>query len=102
LSAADLKLIKDFHRELGKDKLETCTRCQERWFNMKLDDFGVCSRCRYRRDQGKADDMPFLFSDANSLDPGEMPDASLPQLTQVEEMLISRVHVHIEVRQIRG
>lgn len=69
---------------------------------MKLDASGVCSRCSHRRDQGKVDDMPFLFSDGNSLDPGEMPDADLLQLTQVEEMLISRVHVHTEVHQIRG
>jgi hypothetical protein len=34
------------------------------------------------------------------MDPGDMPD--LPVLTQVEEMLIARVHVFMEVRQVRG
>lgn len=39
------------------------------------------------------------------LDPGDMPDHNiykLPELTAIEEMLISVVHVNIEVRQYRG
>jgi hypothetical protein len=45
--------------------------------------------------------MPFLYSGANEMDPGPMPP-SLEQLTQIEEMLIARVHCFVEVRQVRG
>lgn len=37
----------------------------------------------------------------NNLDFGEVP-GNLPDLTMVEEMLIARVHVHVEVLQVRG
>ncbi|EDN09817.1 predicted protein [Histoplasma mississippiense (nom. inval.)] len=36
----------------------------------------------------------------NNLDPGQVPD--LPSISQVEEMLIARVHVFVEIRQVRG
>jgi hypothetical protein len=45
--------------------------------------------------------MPFLYSGANEMDPGPMP-LGLEQLTQIEEMLIARVHCFSEVRQVRG
>lgn len=35
------------------------------------------------------------------MDPGDVP-TFLPELTQVEEMLMSRVHTIIEVRQVHG
>src|SRR5882762_6600057 len=35
------------------------------------------------------------------MDPGEVPE-HLPALSQVEEMLIARVHVHLEAKRIRG
>jgi len=61
---------------------------------------GICIRCR-RRDKNKAEDEPELFSKENLMDPGSVPEHLLA-LTQVEEMLIARVHVFIEVRQVRG
>ena len=36
---------------------------------------------------------PPLFSDANCLDPGRVP-THLPALSEIEEMLIGRVHFH--------
>jgi hypothetical protein len=60
----------------------------------------VCKKC-LARDKTKEADQPFFFSAANHTDPGAVP-GDLPELTQVEEMLISRVHVFIEIRQIRG
>ncbi|KAH7012409.1 hypothetical protein B0J12DRAFT_705932 [Macrophomina phaseolina] len=51
LSPEDMQLIQDFHRDLDKDQLQTCTRCQERWFNMRLSNEGICYRCRYQRDR---------------------------------------------------
>ena len=42
---------------------------------------------------------PFLFSDANNINPGAMSE-HLPTLTEVEEMIIARVHVHLQVAQV--
>jgi len=66
---------------------------------MRLKD-RICRRC-IDKDRKKADDAPFLLSRENMIDPGDIP-AYLLQLTQIEEMLIARVYVSIEVRQIRG
>jgi len=59
-----------------------------------------CARCR-RRDNNRAEDEPELFSKENLMDPGGVPE-HLPALTQVEEMLIARVHVFLGVYSIRG
>jgi len=40
----------------------------------------------------KGDKTPFLMSAENEMDPGELP-AHLPELSQVEEMVIARSHV---------
>ena len=66
---------------------------------MKLKD-GVCDRC-IRVDQRRSVDEPFLYSAANQMDPGDLPP-DLPEVTQVEEMLIARVHIFMEVRRVRG
>jgi hypothetical protein len=64
---------------------------------MRLDRESICARCvKLDKDQ----DVHF-FSHANCLDPGGMP-AGLPELTQIEEMLIARVHPSVEVRKVRG
>jgi hypothetical protein len=42
-----------------------------------------------------------FFSEENNLHFGDVP-THLPELTQVEEMLIARVHVHVQVFQHRG
>ena len=65
---------------------------------MRLKD-GVCDRCNGTRDKGNK--SPYLMSDDNEIDPGEVP-GHLPKLSQVEEMLISCAHVHLEARQVRG
>ena len=41
------------------------------------------------------------MSDDNEIDPGEVLE-HLPKLSQVEEMLISHAHVHLEARQVRS
>ena len=61
---------------------------------MRLKD-GVCDRCNVSRD--KRNKSPYIMSDDNEMDPGEV-SRHLPKLSQVEEMLISRAHVHLEVR----
>ena len=41
------------------------------------------------------------MSDDNEMDPGEVPE-HLPKLSQVEEILISHAHVHLEARWVRS
>ena len=77
--------------------METCLRCRERWFEMDLKD-GICHSC-FLRD--KRDQTPFLMTAENEMDPGDMP-AHLPELTQVEEMIIARSHVQMMVHRYRG
>lgn len=77
--------------------METCTRCNEHWFDMRLKD-GVCHTCFLRDKRGA---VPFLMSAANNMDPGEVP-AHLPKLSQVEEMTIARSHVQMVLCRVRG
>ena len=65
------------------------------------DDIGVCKACVRDTKSLKDPSEPFLFSDANNMDPGTMPE-HLPTLTEVEEMIIARVHVHLQVARVRG
>jgi hypothetical protein len=58
----------------------------------------VCHRC-FNRDHGNK--TPFLMSADNEMDPGELP-AHLPELTQVEEMIIARSHVQMLVYRYCG
>ena len=89
--------IQDFNTEMARVKIETCTRCQERWFSMDLKD-SICHAC-FLRDKGCQ--TPFLMSAENDMDPGELP-AGLPKLTQVEEMIIARSHVQMLLYRYRG
>jgi len=61
---------------------------------------GACKRCR-AWDKNIHPGEPFFFSHGNHLDVGVVP-RQLPSLTQVEEMVIARVHVFVNVMQIRG
>lgn len=58
----------------------------------------VCHTC-FLRDKGNK--TPFLMSADNEMDPGELP-AHLPELTQVEEMIIARCHIQMMVYRYRG
>ena len=100
LLAADWDCLTRFHRALEAEKMQTCERCSEWWFHMGLDADNVCASC-LRTDSKRQSEEPFLFSAENFADPGEFP-AGLPALSQVEEMLIARVHVFVEVRQYKG
>ncbi|KAJ3455383.1 hypothetical protein MRS44_013983 [Fusarium solani] len=100
LSEEDQALVREFYTALNNDKMHSCLRCQERWFDMKQNSLGICSRC-ISRDRERTPNEPYFFSAANNLDFGEVP-GNLPGLTMVEEMLIARVHVHVKVLQVRG
>jgi hypothetical protein len=97
LSAEQWGHIQTFNRKMANIKMETCIRCKETWFLMELKD-NVCHDCT-RRDKGNK--TPFLMSGENSMDPGELP-AYLPELTQVEEMIIARCHIQMMVYRYRG
>jgi hypothetical protein len=58
----------------------------------------ICHSCFLRDKGGKT---PFLMSAENGMDPGEIP-AHLPELTQVEEMIIARSYVQMLVHRYRG
>jgi ATP-dependent DNA helicase PIF1 len=82
-------------------QLENCQRCDERDFAMALKD-SICHRCYLRdTDNRKRPVTPYLMSAANHMDPGTVP-ADLPELTQVEEMVIARAHVQMLVKRVRG
>ena len=88
--------INAFYEHLDQITREECVICNEKWFDMKIKD-GVCERCR-RREIAK---RPHLFTIENNADVGSIPE-HLPELTQIEEQLIARVHVHLQVWQVKG
>jgi hypothetical protein len=74
------KRIQSFHNALDTHKMEVCSRCKERWFEMRLVE-GVCYACRGRDSSRKMKEgMPFLMTDHNNMDPREVLD-DLPKLT---------------------
>ena len=44
---------------------------------------------------------PFLFSNANNMDLGTVSE-HLPTLTEVEEIIIAYIHVHLQVARVHG
>ena len=60
---------------------------------------GVCKA--YIKDALKNLTLPPLFSESNRLNLGPVP-SFLPILTAVEELLITRVYVYLQVVRIRG
>jgi hypothetical protein len=57
---------------------------------------GICSRCRYREKNNTHSQQPSFLSGENHLDFGDV-SVFLPPLTQVEEQLIARVYIHVDV-----
>src|SRR5947207_5941965 len=105
ITEEDRSLIEDFHRELASVEIEFCNICKERWFDMHVNDDGICRRCR-RHKHGEAP----RFMEINKLHPGsniqelaaryELP---IPEpLSQIEEMLISKVQCMMQVYSIKG
>ena len=62
---------------------------------------GVCKVCIKDADSLKDLTLPSLFSESNELNLGPIP-SFLPILTAVEELLITRVYVYLQVVRIRG
>lgn len=105
VSAVDWQRIETFREKLQQEAMETYSRCNERWFQMHLatqgDDIGVCKACVRDTKNLKYLSEPFLFSNANNMDPGTM-SKHLPTLTEVEEMIIAHIHIHLQVARVCG
>ena len=65
------------------------------------DDIGVCKACIKDADSLKEPTLPPLFSESNRLNLGPIP-GFLFILTVVEELLIARVYVYLQVVRVRG
>ena len=65
------------------------------------DDIGLCKACVRDAKSLKYPSEPFLFGDANNMDPGAVPE-HLPTLTEFEEMIIAHVHIHLQVARVCG
>ena len=85
--------------------METCSCCKERWFQIGLamegDNMGVCKACIKDADSLKDLTLLPLFGESNGFDLGPVP-GFLPILTAVEELLIARVYVYLQVVRVRG
>jgi ATP-dependent DNA helicase PIF1 len=103
LPDAERVLLRNFRARVERQTvMETCDRCERRWFDLGLR-LGVCADCRNSDKEKLRPGLndPFLYSARNNMHFGDVP-AHLPELTQVEEQLIARVHVYLDVRIIRG
>ena len=87
VSTVDWERIKTFRKKLQQEAIETYSRCNKRWFQIHLatqgDNISVCKACIRDTNSLKYPSEPFLFSDANNMDPGAVPKY-LPTLTEVE------------------
>jgi hypothetical protein len=97
VSAEDRTLLQAFCDQLMNISLEHCSKCNEEWFDLKVsvqhDGRALCARC-VRSDK---------FSEINQMCPGPDPQSLfLPELTQMEEILISPVHTHLQVWKVKG
>jgi len=68
---------------------------------MEGNNIGVCKACIKDADSLKDLTLSPLFGKSNRLDLGPIP-GFLPILTAVEELLIARVYVYLQVVRIRG
>lgn len=84
----DRARLQTFREKVMAIKLESCVMCHEEWFDLGVQN-GICNKCI---ESSK-------WQPINEMYPGEFP-AHLPQLTQIEEMLISPVHALIQLWQI--
>ena len=62
---------------------------------------GICKACIKDANSLKDLTLPPLFGKSNRLNLGPIPNF-LPILTTVEELLITRVYVHLQVVRVRG
>jgi hypothetical protein len=66
---------------------------------MEGDDIGVYKACVRDAKSLKYLNEPFLFSNANNIDLGTVPEY-LPTLTEVKEIMIAYIHIHLQVARV--
>lgn len=91
---SEWQAICNFNSFLAQSKLEECVTCKKRWFDMKLLN-GVCRIYCGSNIQKK------LYSQSNNGDVSFLPH-NLPHLSEIEEILIARANVLVQVQQIKG
>jgi hypothetical protein len=97
ISAEQWQYIQNFHETMNAIEIETCSRCNKRWFEMHLR-AGLCRRCSLR---DKNNQLLFLINVDNNINLGEV-FFYLLALSQVKEIIIARLHVQMVVYRVRG
>src|SRR5438270_9193290 len=93
LPESDRNLLLNFRTKVNDLTNNLCTVCNERFpFNLIQN---ACHRC----DRDK--NLVKKFSASNNMDPGDVPE-DLQGLTEIEEMLISRIFPVVSVYCLRG
>lgn len=101
VSEVDWSYITEFRKVMFTKEKEYCVVCKEKWFDLNVRG-GMCLRCTQESKKFTPHEPAiFSYGVANMMDPGEVP-AYLPQLSPIEEMLIAKVHVAMQVYQVRG
>src|SRR6202047_4147949 len=90
ISPEDKILLNNCREKLMSIAMESCNLCHEEWFDLGVEN-GTCKNCRKNS----------KFQPSNNMYPGNGA-SHLPELTQMEEMLISPVHALVQLWQIRG
>jgi hypothetical protein len=90
VSAEERALLATARQKIMDIKMEQCNQCHEKWFDLNVQD-GACAKCR--KDN--------KYKPSNKMFPG-IPPPDLPELSQMEEMLISPVHALVQLWQVRG
>ena len=105
ISAVNWERIKKFRSILQAKYIETYSYYKERWFQISLategDNIGIYKACIKDANSLKDLTLPPLFGKSNRLNLGLIP-GFLPILTAVEDLLIARVFVHLQVIRVRG
>ncbi|KAF7300847.1 hypothetical protein MKEN_01310700 [Mycena kentingensis (nom. inval.)] len=95
LSAREAAAIAKMNTELDALSIGHCVGCREEGFDVKLKTATLCRRC----DSDNGDVRK--WSDENNTNPSHVPP-QLQYLTDLEEMLISRVKTVMQVRYTKG
>jgi hypothetical protein len=94
LNEFDREILQKFRNKMDKLKHVFCPICKECCPSIVLVK-GNCHRCHMEKSLFKK------FSADNNMDPGEVPE-ELQDLTEIEEMLISKVFTVISIYRLRG
>jgi hypothetical protein len=103
--AVDWEQIKKFRSILQAKYIEICSRCKEQWFQIGLaikgDNISLYKACIKDTNSFKDPTLPPLFSESNGLNPKPIPGFLLI-FTAVEELLITRIYIYLQVVYVRG